>query len=99
MVLIMFNYKFYLNLFGVYYLETVAYMCGGTLVDSKTIVTAAHCYIDTLNYGFTQITIEPNEYYPTIESMYSVYLGVHNKDSIGQPASNISISSYKRVKF
>jgi hypothetical protein len=29
--------------------------------------------------------VEPNSFYPTIESMFSVYLGVHNKSMLNKP--------------
>ena len=44
------------------------------------------------------ISIEPNNYYPTIESMYQIYLGVHNTSYlIAKESSHIKAYKVKRV--
>lgn len=75
---------------------SVSYICGGSLIDRLTILTAAHCIIKTIYLQNREIKVVPNEYYPTIESMYKVYLGVHDKTMINfvqniQPAIEVKV--------
>jgi secreted trypsin-like serine protease len=62
------------------------YVCGGTLIDKTTIVTAAHCIYTSISftYGITnyKLQVKPNSFYPTIASMYKVYLGLQDASSI-----------------
>ena len=67
-------------------------MCGGTLVNRNTVITAAHCFQKFIQFpDGTTYNVFPNFYYPTIESMYSVYLGTHK-------LSNIQSSTLKKIK-
>ena len=64
----------------------VAFLCAGSLIDRTTLVTAAHCIIRDFVYQFNDnlytIPVEPNKYYPTVESMFKVYVGVFNMSSV-----------------
>ena len=81
--------------------------CGGTIIDRKTILTAAHCIIDTVDYTdingtYQTAPVETNSYYPTIGSMYSVYVGLYDKSSINNleyPAVKMSVDKVKKVSF
>jgi V8-like Glu-specific endopeptidase len=57
------------------------YQCAGTLINRYTILTSAHCIINEFVYendnATFNVTVEPNRYYPTWESMFRVYLGGH----------------------
>ena len=62
--------------------------CTGTLIDWNTVLTAAHCidfervYSENgVNYKYR---ITPNEFYPTLESTYTVFLGLHNLSHFNQ---------------
>ncbi len=65
-------------------LQTISmvYQCAGTLISRYTILTAGHCITYTFDYDYQGITyslqVEPNQYYPTLESSFKVYLGVHD---------------------
>lgn len=84
---IYFQYTFNYKLNGLTYKTTRASFCGATLIDRQTVLTAAHCYVDqvsyTDNYGRQYIVdVVPNAYHKTIESAYTVYLGLHNNSAI-----------------
>ena len=67
-------------------------------------MTAAHCIIKTVNLQNREIKVVPNEYYPTFESMYKVYLGVHDRTVINfvqniQPAVEVKVKKIIPVIF
>ena len=80
---------------------TQAFGCGGTLLNHYTIITSAHCRPDSFYYiyGSSQflISISPNKYYPTYESMFNVTFGAHNMSNISPPSFNASISKIIKV--
>ena len=65
-------------------------------------MTAAHCFVTEVTYtysGYEMVhTVETNEQYPTFESMYTVYLGLHSMLDKSQ-AVVMPISKFKRVIF
>jgi acrosin len=99
--LIIFQYKGDVRLSNgdTYYVEK-KYMCGGTLIDRRTILSAAHCIPQTIQIKVNDITYEvivgPTNYYPTIASMYTIYLGLEdqtkiNDGNISPPAVKMSV--------
>ncbi len=55
-------------------------MCSGTLINQYTILTAGHCIIKTFNY--TSYNIYTFPFYPTLESMFEIYVGLYNISNI-----------------
>lgn len=84
---------------------TRSYMCAGTLIDRTTIVTAAHCIFSSISftYGVTsyKLQVKPNSFYPTIASMFTVYLGLQDSSRISSsnisPAVKMSVSNVIQV--
>ena len=68
---------------GIIYNVERSLSCGGTIIDESTILSAAHCFKFKLEIEHIGDTYEfdpvPNEYYPTFESMFTVYVGMHKK--------------------
>lgn len=75
----------------------VIYYCGGTLIDRVTILTVAHCIFDTVLIRNQQVKVVPNKFYPTMESMYKVYLGLHDRTLIDF-SNNIEFNIDKIIK-
>lgn len=78
------SYKGYVDIPSIN--ETVfireVYFCGGTLINRDTILTAAHCVSETIEFTYENIdymtTFTPSEFNPTFESMFKVYVGIND---------------------
>lgn len=101
--LVVFTYKnlAYISSLNVYVSINQAYSCGGILIDRNTLLTAAHCiqknvrFIYNNLYYMTEVTTSSE--FPTIESMYTVYLGVHDRTKLDQsPAIRVSVKKVYR---
>ncbi|CAF0860159.1 unnamed protein product [Brachionus calyciflorus] len=101
--LIVFTYKniAYIASLNVYISINQVYSCGGTLIDRNTVLTAAHCIQSKITFKYNDVPystdVKTSQEYPTIESMYKVYLGVHNKTIRTQyPAIEVSVKNVYR---
>ena len=85
-VLIISNYKTNVILDDQSVTIDITFMCGGTLVNRKTVMTAGHCVVQTFDYNYKgrlyTIKVDTNQYYPTYESMYRIYVGIQDKSII-----------------
>ena len=86
--------------------EDREYVCGGFLVDRGTVVTAAHCIADEVSVEVdskaVNIKVVPNIYFPTVGSMYKVYLGLHSTEGLADgpvksPGAQVLVKQIIRV--
>ena len=83
--------------------------CDGTLISTRQVLTAAHCIPTAITFMYMGVTytipIITNNYYPTMESMLAVYLGVHNISSIQNdgtftaPTVQMSVMEARKVRL
>ncbi len=72
---------YYLN--GEFVQVKITDSCSGTIIDSLTVLTAAHCIRkNSFSYFYKDkeynLMFKTNSEYPTLESMYTVYLGLND---------------------
>ena len=64
------------------------------------ILTAAHCIPKTVKFNNKLHKVETNTHYPTIESMLSIYLGIHDIAFLRNHTQNrVTVSNVIRVKI
>ncbi len=55
----------------------------GSLINHKTVLTASHCIKESFEHiyqgVFYTLKIQTNKYYPTWQSMFTVYTGSNDK--------------------
>jgi hypothetical protein len=81
---------------------SVNYQCGGTLINHYTILTAAHCINKEIEYVYNGATVilpvKPNKYFPTLESTFTVLLGIHDLNTFTPPSVAFTVKSVIMVR-
>lgn len=101
------NYKKDIQIGMEQFTETFSFACGGTLINRRTVLTAGHCIQSEVEFEYQGMTyktpVVPNKYYPTLSSMYKVYLGFQDISKINSgfdtsPGIVVSVKSVYRVQ-
>ncbi len=89
------NVKGYIYIGSDRYLYQNQYTCGGTVVNENTVLSAGHCIQTKFDYyGYTVYT---SSFYPTLESMFDIYIGAHDISSSYAP-NKIKLSVKRVIK-
>lgn len=74
--------------------------CGGILIDKETVITAAHCIRKTVELNGKIYSIKTDSIFQTIESMYTVYLGVNDVNDLnGSDVQKMNVKKIIVVSF
>lgn len=104
-ILIEFRYKLDYEDSGNTFTKTISKTCSGTLINRNTALTAAQCLVEsvsfTSNNRLFSFKVVPNNYFPTFESMYTAYIGMHDISGVFSqnlvfPERKVSVMSFIR---
>lgn len=97
---VVFQYSAYVTINGQTFRISSSSSCGGTLIGKGLVLTAAHCISTSISYTYNgnqySYTIVTNSQYPTMGSMYTVYLGAHDITNLNSAVSR-SVSKVVKV--
>ena len=84
---------------GNWYQVTGQVFCGGTIIDAYTVVSAASCIKQQSSLTYSGYPLQyVSLFYPTLESMFSIYAGVSSLTS-SPNAVKLSIKKVIQVNF
>ena len=107
-VMLSFEYTDYLRLNGSWFFLNRKMSCGATLINRRTILTAGHCIIESINVIFRgspyTIKIVPNYYSTTYAEMYYAYINAQSLNGWTwyrppAPLFKLGIEEFTRVYF
>ncbi len=59
--------------------DSVPHACGGTIINKRYIVTAAHCVHKNSIYQLVGTPIRNSGKYNSVEKMMKIYVGIHDR--------------------
>ena len=84
---------------GPYYQISKSYLCGGTLINSYTVLTAAHCIETEFDHTVNGVTYKIPVNDPYDVSQYSVYVGAYDKTYLDKyPTVKMELKKIIRVR-
>jgi secreted trypsin-like serine protease len=72
--------------------------CGGTVINHRHVITAAHCIPIKIEYKGLSIPVVANGFFRTYESMIKVYLAVYNRTLISKTTTQNAFTVQKLIK-
>lgn len=105
---LIFDYANYFRVNGSWIYLTRRISCGATLINRRTIITAAHCIIDKIDFVHNgapySIKVELNTYRSTWSELYRVYIDNHDVSGIGTwfsrgEAKQVGVVEFTRVSI